>query len=63
MNKTDAVNFLLDHGASPTNLDLFGRSPLDEARLLGHTAVCKLLERATPREHNKDQNQNTSSKC
>ena len=63
MGREDCVKYLLDHGASPTAADIFDRTPLDEANILGHTAIFKMLEQATPREHNKDQNPSTSSKC
>mmetsp|Transcript_20236 Transcript_20236/g.43754 ORF Transcript_20236/g.43754 Transcript_20236/m.43754 type:complete len:441 (+) Transcript_20236:99-1421(+) len=39
----DALNILLDHGASPTASDQYGISVLQAAVIAGHVAICKIL--------------------
>ena len=42
--RTDCVKFLLQHGADKTKCDVWGKTPLENAKRLGYDEIVRLLE-------------------
>lgn len=42
--RSDCVKFLLQHGADKTNRDVWGKTPLENAKRLGYYDIVRLLE-------------------